>query len=353
MKPVNWISDTGRKPCAASPTHMPAMTPSASGVSSTRSAPKRSRSPSVARKTPPSAPTSSPTTRTEGSSAIARASARLTAWTRLISGIAASLPRLVERRLALFGEIPRHCLVGETENRLEPLRRGREIRLRGSLDRQRDFGQQPLLIRLAPHAGGDEIVAQPGDRLFRPAGADLGAAAIAAGGVPGRVVAEPVGQCLYQVWATAGPRLGEGAGHRLANRNNVVAVDLLALDAGGDGFLRQCFSRGLVGHRHRDCPTVVIDHKDNRKLPDSGCVQCLSDVALRCGAVAEYAHGHPLLLPQLEGERDADGVGRMGPHRHADGEILASLGKIAASLGAGHRRTAPWRGRGTSLRAPR
>ena len=33
MKPVNWISATGRKPCAASPTDSPAIAFSASGVS--------------------------------------------------------------------------------------------------------------------------------------------------------------------------------------------------------------------------------------------------------------------------------------------------------------------------------
>src|SRR5437588_2239626 len=256
MKPVNWISETGRNPCAASPTDIPAMTPSASGVSSTRSAPKRSSSPSVARKTPPSAPTSSPTTRTEGSSAMARASARLTAWTSVISGIAASLSRLVERRLALLCEVLRQCLVGEIENRFEALPRSGEIGLGSAFDRHGDVGQQPLLIRLCPHAGGDEMVAQPGDRLFRPARADLGAAAVAAGVVGGRVVAEPVGQRLDQMRAAAGARFGEGAGHRLANRDDVVAVDLLALDAGRNGLLCQGLGRGLVGHGHRNCPTI-------------------------------------------------------------------------------------------------
>src|SRR5690349_22299719 len=138
------------------------MTPSASGVSSTRSAPKRSRSPSVARNTPPSAPTSSPRTRTDASSAMARASARLTAWTSVISGIGISIPAQFERRLALLGEVLRQLSVGEIEDRFRPLRRGREIGFRRSLDRQRDLGKQLLLVGLAPHALRDEVVAQPG-----------------------------------------------------------------------------------------------------------------------------------------------------------------------------------------------
>src|SRR6516162_7114907 len=141
MKPVNWISETGRKPCAASPTEILAMSPSASGVSRTRSAPKRSRRPSVARNTPPSVPTSSPSTRTEASSAIARVSARLTAWTSVISGIATSPTRQAEGGLALLGKILWQAFIGEVEHRLGPLRRRRKIGLGGSLDRQRDLGE--------------------------------------------------------------------------------------------------------------------------------------------------------------------------------------------------------------------
>ncbi len=56
------ISHTGRQPAMQSPTAVPRIPASASGVSTQRSAPKRSRSPAVARKTPPARPTSSPMT---------------------------------------------------------------------------------------------------------------------------------------------------------------------------------------------------------------------------------------------------------------------------------------------------
>src|SRR6185369_3054972 len=49
------------------PTAEPRIPASASGVSTQRSGPKRSRSPAVARKTPPARPTSSPITITDGS----------------------------------------------------------------------------------------------------------------------------------------------------------------------------------------------------------------------------------------------------------------------------------------------
>src|SRR5437868_7083527 len=74
-------------PYSARPTDVPMMPASASGVSTTRSAPKRSIRPSVARKTPPLRPTSSPSTRTRSSSVSATASASLMASTRVRLGM--------------------------------------------------------------------------------------------------------------------------------------------------------------------------------------------------------------------------------------------------------------------------
>ena len=87
MKPMNWISATGLSPSAAIPMAMPAMRVSDSGVSSTRSAPKRCASPAVARNTPPFTPTSSPRTMTPASAAISWAKPRLTASMSVSSGI--------------------------------------------------------------------------------------------------------------------------------------------------------------------------------------------------------------------------------------------------------------------------
>src|SRR5215467_2318150 len=61
------ISQTGRQPAMQSPTALPRIPASARGVSTQRFSPKRSRSPAVARKTPPARPTSSPITITEAS----------------------------------------------------------------------------------------------------------------------------------------------------------------------------------------------------------------------------------------------------------------------------------------------
>src|SRR5919198_3477006 len=70
-----------------SPTAVPRIPASASGVSKQRSGPKRSRSPAVARNTPPARPTSSPITITESSRASSTWNASLTASTMLSSAI--------------------------------------------------------------------------------------------------------------------------------------------------------------------------------------------------------------------------------------------------------------------------
>src|SRR5919201_2178716 len=81
------ISHTGRKPAMHRPTAVPRIPASASGVSTHRSGPKRSRRPAVARKTPPARPTSSPMTSTDSSRSISSCSASLMASTSVFSAI--------------------------------------------------------------------------------------------------------------------------------------------------------------------------------------------------------------------------------------------------------------------------
>src|SRR5579884_4398440 len=83
------ISHTGRQPAMQSPTALPRIPASESGVSTQRCSPKRSRRPAVARKTPPERPTSSPSTSTVSSRASSTCSASFTASTRNFSAIPA------------------------------------------------------------------------------------------------------------------------------------------------------------------------------------------------------------------------------------------------------------------------
>src|SRR5438477_3969682 len=93
------ISQTGRQPAMQSPTALPRIPASASGVSKQRFGPNRSRSPAVARKTPPARPTSSPMTITASSRASSTWNASFTAST------IDSSAKVVSEHPAQLGEI--------------------------------------------------------------------------------------------------------------------------------------------------------------------------------------------------------------------------------------------------------
>src|ERR1700761_9152093 len=88
------ISQTGFQPAIQSPTALPRIPASASGVSTQRFSPKRSRSPAVARKTPPARPTSSPITMTVSS----RPSSTWSAWYNASTRESSAIPALAEAR---------------------------------------------------------------------------------------------------------------------------------------------------------------------------------------------------------------------------------------------------------------
>src|SRR5436190_15505120 len=131
------ISQTGFQPAMHSPTAPPRIPASASGVSTQRFSPKRSRSPAVARNTPPARPTSSPMTITVSSRSSSTWSASLTASTRNFSAIPA------------LAHVRRRQDVGVVENELG-------VRLRLGLGR-RDSPPHRL-ERLVLDLLGDRVV---------------------------------------------------------------------------------------------------------------------------------------------------------------------------------------------------
>jgi len=58
-------------------------------------------------------------------------------------------------------------------------------------------------------------------------------------------------------------RLVEGAAHDQTYRNDVVAVDLLALNTCGKGLMCKRFGRSLSLSWHRDRPLIVGNNEDN------------------------------------------------------------------------------------------
>src|SRR5262245_7460508 len=174
------------------PTQSPPIKASDSGVSKTRSAPKRCCKPAVARKTPPLTPTSSPKTTTSGSSASARASAKLIASTSVASGIE------ILDFLALADIGTGQPGIEMIEHGLRRTRAGRQIVLDSSRHLLLAFGSDFFLVRFAPIHSTDEIVSQPDDRLLLPALLHLFRRAITRRVIGGGVITKPVGDGLYQ-----------------------------------------------------------------------------------------------------------------------------------------------------------
>src|SRR3954467_8257126 len=241
-KPANWISATGRSPSAAMPTAMPAIRPSASGVSATRSGPKRCCNPAVARNTPPFRPTSSPSTTTLSSSSIARASARLMPSTSVMFDMALCFFRQLRELADVLLRQPR---VEMLEHLLGSRRRRLEVRLHHLLHVRRGFLGERLFFLLRPRALGVQPGAQPEDRLFLPVLRHFLGAAVARRIVRRGVVGQAVSECFDQRRAGAAARLLYGAADAIAHRDEIVAVDLLAIDARGDGLLRNRLRLGL------------------------------------------------------------------------------------------------------------
>src|SRR5262245_44175348 len=187
MKPMNWISATGFKPVSAIPNAVPTMADSASGVSKTRCGPKRACRPSVARKTPPSWPTSWPITTTRGSLSSAWPSARLIAWTMTVSATATT--RLDEAGVAR-------------------VRQGLGAR-DGGVDVVEDLRAGGRFVGAVPRASLFQVGSQPRERIPLAPGIDLVRGLVAARVVGRRMSADAVGQGLDQYGSSTAARVLE------------------------------------------------------------------------------------------------------------------------------------------------
>src|SRR5262245_50021422 len=132
----------------ARPTAVPRMPASASGVSTHRSEPKRSRNPAVARKTPPARPTSSPITITFSSRSSSTLKASLIAST--IDSSAKDPPQVVEIR-AERGRRIDECVLEEEREIRRRFRLGRRDSLAHELRGPRlDLGRRLVVEQAEP-----------------------------------------------------------------------------------------------------------------------------------------------------------------------------------------------------------
>src|SRR5438132_1792610 len=142
MKSANWISAIGISPLSAAPMATPTMPDSASGVSSTRASPNLAYRPSVAPKTPPLRPTSSPITSTRSSRSISSVMAARTASIILISATWFSREDIVQRPGSFWGG----SLPGLADRRLDGARGlALDLVVRGERE-------HPVRLQAPPHA---------------------------------------------------------------------------------------------------------------------------------------------------------------------------------------------------------
>src|SRR5665213_210151 len=180
---------------------MPTATPirplSAIGVSKQRSRPYFFCSPSVARKTPPKKPTSSPNTSTSGSRPSITSMAEFSAWIMFIRAM-----RLHPHLLALLSQVPGHLLEHVLEHRRHAgtraagegavalgLLAGRAHRLGELL-----FQRRVLVVR--PRSQRHQVAREPRDRIAQRPSRRLLGRPVAAGIVAGRVALGPIGDQL-------------------------------------------------------------------------------------------------------------------------------------------------------------
>src|SRR5690554_2013016 len=330
-KRMHWIDASGWRPCAAMPTAMPLISVSASGVSITRRKPKRSCRPTVARNTPPLAPTSSPSTTTSGSSAMARCSARLIAST-MQTGLRSVMGRLSQ------GSCPNQQFIALLPVALRQLGKqvvkgGARISLRqtaeclhGGIDPLAEVPLQLLLLLLVPQPLAMQKALQATDRLVLPGLAQLIGVAVAAGIIRGGVVAQPVGYALHQRRPLARPGALDGDTDAVIHCQHVIAIHLLTGNTRRQCLVRQRRRSGLQTARHRDRPLVVVHHEHYGQLPDTGQVQAFQKIALAGRAVATGGHRHPWLLADTEGRGHAAGMAGLSRNRYTDGEVFQRPG---------------------------
>ena len=293
---------------------MPAISASASGVSITRSGPKRRADPAVARKTPPSLPTSSPSTTTSASS-LHRARER-------------EVDRLNQRDLRHPALPPRRVALARC-SRIERRGRGRVQvvehavggcgrRVEVGLDRRSDLlvallQQRCSSSRLVPRACARQVIAQAQrsarcfQRRSRPR-----RVAIARRIVGGRVVGQAIGERFDQRRPVAGARFASARVDDLAHGDHVVAVDLLA---------RECRRRSPSARASRAAVCalrgteiahwLLLTTNTTGSCHTPAAFMRLVEVAFGRGAVADHADGDARLAPQLDRVGDAGRMRRL------------------------------------------
>src|ERR671922_43955 len=322
------ISHTGGKPAMQRPTAVPRIPASASGVSTQRSEPKRSRRPAVARKTPPARPTSSPMTSTDGSRSSSVWKQSLIASTMLSSAIAEDPPQLLE----VGAERSRRVDVRVLEEKAGIGRRlglGLRDPAPHQLLRLRAHGLDALVVE---HVQPPEVRLVAPDALVLALLLDAFEIDVRARVVGRRVRRGAVGDRLDKGRPLAGARPRHGLAGRLVHREHVSAVHAQAGHAVPDGLVGERLGPRLRLERRRDRPVVVVAEEDEWRPHHRREVGALVERALGGRAVAEVDDRARALAAQLLPPGEAGRVRHVRADRDADrGDVV--VGRVPPASG--------------------
>src|SRR3954471_22079824 len=291
------ISVTGRHPAMQSPIAVPRMPASASGVSTQRDSPKRSRRPAVARNTPPARPTSSPMTMTSSSRSSSTWKASLIAST-MKSSAKPALPKVGRRRGVRVVEDQAWIGIG--------------LRLGGGDSGTHELGRLVLdrgVELVSEDAEAAQVALVAADALVSLLFLDALEIDVGAGIVCRSVRRRAVGDSLDERRPAATPRTLDRLARRLEDREHVAAVDADPGHAVADSLVDERRRARLRGDGRRDRPLVVVTEEDERRLHHAREVRALVEGALARRAVAEEDDCARALALQLLPPGEAGGVG--------------------------------------------
>src|SRR5690625_1940993 len=294
----------GRMPCAAMPTAAPMIAASERGVSITRSGPYFSKRFSVARKTPPRLPTSSPRTTMRSSLPISSSSVRAMVctmfWVLNLLLLRAKSLLLLAQEVGDFGEdVLEHPLERHLARLLGLLLGGLLLLL--------NAGEELLLLLLVPQALVLEEAPVAGQGIALAPRLHLLLWTVTAVVVGGRVRTVAVDGRLDEggAKAFAGP-LDRLLQHVVAGEH-IHAVDQVAGHAVGVGLHGDVLGGGLLVVVDGDGVAVVLHEEHDRGTLHAREVDARVEVALGGRAVTERAHGHLAGGLQLHADRRAHG----------------------------------------------
>src|SRR5262245_5938572 len=182
-----------------------------------------------------------------------------------------------------------------------------------------------LHVGLGEHVGGQHLLAEQRDRIAQLLALDLVLRAVdRAGRVAHRVAAVAVRVGLEERGRLLLSRPGDRAGHRLADRQHVHAVEALGRDAVGLAELPDLGLRQRALDRGAHGVAVVLAQEDHWQLPEGGEIHGFVKLPLRYRAVAEVADDDLVTALILDGEA----------HAHRDRQVRADDGVTAEEVDA-------------------